>query len=201
MLSKNMHTQKHRWYPDVRQKQSVMAVLVSLLASGCQTQLTTVTRQKPSSEQCLDSSLLHERFRFENDLGPALSEKAGLKWALGQIERVCIHSHVYNIWEQILDFSDEWEGQNTALIGCASVSGENVNARLFPKLYWQSPLYHANIPAHRGALWFSWLPALSHTLRFQWRHSSEHFVLSWIFSCPRIFSSFTILQQHQTESH
>lgn len=52
------------------------------------------------------------------------------------------------------------------------VSAENVNTCLFPKLYWQSPLYHANIPAHTGAILFSRLPALSHTLKFQSRHSS-----------------------------
>lgn len=62
-----------------------------------------------------------------------------------------------------MDFSNEWKGQNRALIGCPSVSGENVNACLLPKLYWQSLLYHANVHAHREAILFSWLPALSRT--------------------------------------
>lgn len=51
-------TQKHQRQPTVRGKGPVMAVLVSLLAPGCQTQITTVTRRTPSSEPRLDSSTL-----------------------------------------------------------------------------------------------------------------------------------------------
>lgn len=84
-----------------------MAVLVSLLASGCQTQLTAVARQKPSSELCLHSSLLHSRLRFDKNLEPAVSEWTGLKGAQGQTEHVRIHSHIDNVWTQITDFRDD----------------------------------------------------------------------------------------------
>lgn len=40
-------THRHRWQPTDREEQSVTAVLVSLLASGCLTRLATVARQKP----------------------------------------------------------------------------------------------------------------------------------------------------------
>lgn len=112
-----------------------MAVLVSLLASGCQTQLTAVARQKPSSERCLHSSLLHSRFGSEKNFEPAVSEWTGLKGAQGQTERVRIHSHIDSVWAQITDFRDDWDGQKRALIDCPSVSGEKVHACLLPKLH------------------------------------------------------------------
>lgn len=136
---------------DARQQQAVTAVSVSLLALGCRTHQAEGLIWAPSP-------LISKLSLWRESCEPALSEKAGLTWALGKTEHVCIHSHVYNVWEPIMDFSDEWEAQSRVLIGCLCVSGRSsVTQALSTKSSVSRKC------ARRAAILFSWQPVLSHT--------------------------------------
>lgn len=165
--------------PTVREKQFAMSVLVSLLAPGCQTQLTTVTRQQPASEQWPSSSLPPLKAFLWGKLGAGSfwadcikmssgPKRATSRWLLRS------DSHVYSVWESVLDDSDEaggpgWKHTERDLFGCPYVSGENADVSLPPKLYFTDKVICAHTHAyttahaHRGCGVHSGLSALSHT--------------------------------------
>lgn len=175
----NTHTKKNLLVPTVREKQFVMSVLVSLLAWGCQTQLTTVTRQQTSSEQWPGSSLPSLKAFLRGKLGASslrddwIKMGSGAKWAsfrwLSHVLTVTSTVFESAYWMTVMrrEAPDENKQKEIRLVARMSLG------RMLTPVCHQSVtlLTKSSVPihirttvyAHRGFIVHSWLSALSHT--------------------------------------
>lgn len=173
------HTHTKMLVPTVREKQFVMSVLVSLLTPGCQTQLTTVTRQQPSSERWPGSSPPPLKAFLWGKLGAnslwedCIKMSSGAKWATSRW-LLRSDSHIYSVWETVLDDSDEagspgWKDTERDLFGFPHVSGENVDVCLPPKLYCTDKVICVctQLHMHIGVVVHTDACQHFHTLKFQ----------------------------------
>lgn len=163
-----------------------MAVLVSLLAPGCQTQPGWL--QSPgSSHSSLHQSngpahlCLHWRLSSEGSWEQALTEETALKWALGHSERGSPDSHVLTVTSKVIESGMGWQRRGVRpLMKSNTEKSDWLSTCLWGEcwrpsatqtlLYTQShpcPYACAHLCMHTGVLFYSVDCQRFHTLKFQ----------------------------------